>query len=60
MAGNKQRQHASKIVSIKRKFLELKFRILDPLMFKETSIYLGYHTHLNLKEAKYGINFHVI
>jgi len=63
MAGNRQRQHASKIVSIKRKFLELKFRILDPPMFKETSIVftLGItHTHLNLKEAKYGINFHVI
>jgi len=34
-------------------------------MFKETSIffYLGYHTHLNLKETKYPtkeINFHVI
>jgi len=29
MAGNRQRQHASKIVSIKRKFQQLKFRTLD-------------------------------
>jgi len=35
MAGNRQRQHASEIVSIKRKFVEFKFQIL---MFKETSI----------------------
>jgi len=30
MAGNRQRQHASKIVSIKRKFQQLKFRLFDP------------------------------
>jgi len=30
MAENRQRQHASKIVSINRKFQQLKFRIFDP------------------------------
>ena len=60
MAGNRQRQHASKIVSIKRKFLELKFRIFDPQCLRRPQSYLGYQTHLNLKKAKYGINFHVI
>jgi len=30
LAGNRQIQHASKIVSIKRKFQQLKFRIFDP------------------------------
>jgi len=40
MAGNRQRQHASKIVSIKRKILELKFRILDPRCLRRPQSFL--------------------
>jgi len=40
MAGNRQRQHAPKIVSIKRKFLELNFRILDPQCLRRLQSFL--------------------
>jgi len=47
MTGNRQRQHASKIVSIHRKFQQLKFRLFDSrCLGRRQSLlpWVAYHT----------------
>jgi len=46
MAGNRQRQHASKIVSINRKFQQLRFWLFDPRCLGRPQLLLPWVSHI--------------